>query len=107
MGRRGIAAAGHRIIDSRCALSAAGVFDVTDTCESIGNSLMLLVPGGYALAAAVEVNGVDRWLTRRTLSMTGSQSMGLLVALTVTSAFLSMLISSTATTALLCSGIAL
>ena len=49
----------------------------------------------------MEANGVDRWLVRRILGMAGSRTIGLLIAFMVTSALLSMLISNTATTALL------
>lgn len=82
-------------------LAAVGVFEAKDAYTSFGNSVLFLVLGGYALAVAVEANGVDRWLARRILGMAGSRTIGLLIAFMVTSALLSMLISNTATTALL------
>lgn len=82
-------------------LATVGVFEVRDAYTSFGSPVLFLVLGGYALAVAVEANGVDRWLARRILSMAGSRTIGLLIAFMVTSAVLSMLISNTATTALL------
>ena len=82
-------------------LASVGVFEARDAYTSFGSSVLFLVLGGYALAVAVAANGVDRWLARRILSMAGSRTIGLLIALMVTSALLSMLISNTATTALL------
>jgi len=83
------------------AMAAVGVFEAKYAYSSFGSSVLFLVLGGYALAVAVEANGVDRWLARHILTMAGSRSIGLLVALMLTSALLSMLISNTATTALL------
>lgn len=82
-------------------LATMGVFEARDAYTSFGNPVLFLVLGGYALAVAVEVNGVDRWLARRILGFAGSRTIGLLIAFMVTSALLSMLISNTATTALL------
>ena len=82
-------------------LAAMGVFESTTAFNSFGNPVLFLVLGGYALAVAVEVNHVDRWLARHMLSMAGTHSLGVLSAFTATSAVLSMFISNTATTALL------
>lgn len=82
-------------------LASVGVFEVGDAFTSFGNPVLFLVLGGYALAVAVEANGVDRWLAKKTLGLSGSRTIGLLAAFIVTSAILSMLISNTATTALL------
>jgi len=82
-------------------LATVGVFEARGAYTSFGNPVLFLVLGGYALAVAVAVNGVDRWLARRILGLAGSSTIGLLIAFMVTSALLSMLISNTATTALL------
>jgi len=82
-------------------MAAVGVFEVKDAYISFGNPVLFLVLGGYALAVAVEANGVGRWLARRILGLAGSRTIGLLIAFMATSALLSMLISNTATTALL------
>ncbi len=82
-------------------MAAVGVFEANHAYDAFGSSVLFLVLGGYALAVAVEVNGVDRWFARHILAMAGSRTIGLLTAFMVTSALLSMLISNTATTALL------
>lgn len=82
-------------------LSAVGVFEVTHAFASFGNPVLFLVLGGYALAAAVGVNGVDQWLARTILRQAGTRTVNVVLALVATSAVLSMLISNTATTALL------
>jgi sodium-dependent dicarboxylate transporter 2/3/5 len=82
-------------------MAAMGVFEIKYAYTSFGNPVLFLVLGGYALAVAVELNAVDRWLARRILGMAGSRTIGLLIAFMSTSALLSMLISNTATTALL------
>ena len=82
-------------------LATVGVFEARDAFASFGSSILFLVLGGYALAVAVAVNGVDRWLARHILGLAGNRTIGLLIAFMATSAALSMLISNTATTALL------
>lgn len=82
-------------------MTTLGVFEAQDAYNSFGSPVLFLVLGGYALAVAVEDNGVDRWLARRILGLAGSQTIGLLIAFMVTAALLSMLISNTAATALL------
>ncbi len=81
--------------------AVVGVFDAREAFTSFGSPVLFLVLGGYALAVAVEKNGVDRWLARHILGAAGSKTLSLLIAFMVTSALLSMLISNTATTALL------
>lgn len=82
-------------------MAAVGVFEIRDAYTAFGSPVLFLVLGGYALAVAVEANEVDRWLARRILGVSGNSTISLLVAFMVTSAVLSMLISNTATTALL------
>lgn len=82
-------------------LASMGVFELKDAYTSFGSSVLFLVLGGYALAVAVEVNKVDRWIAQHILSLSGSKTIGLFMAFMATSALLSMLISNTATTALL------
>ncbi|HEY9041880.1 MAG TPA: SLC13 family permease [Rheinheimera sp.] len=83
------------------ALAIVGVFEVNNAFQSFGSPVLFLVLGGYALAVAVEVNGVDRRLARYVLGMAGNRSISLLIAFMLISAVLSMFISNTATTALL------
>jgi sodium-dependent dicarboxylate transporter 2/3/5 len=82
-------------------LSAVGVFEVTHAFASFGSPVLFLVLGGFALAAAVAVNDVDQWMARTILERAGTRTVSVVLALMGTSALLSMLISNTATTALL------
>jgi len=82
-------------------MAAVGAFEAKDAYHSFGNPVLFLVLGGYALAVAVEVNGVGNWIARHIIILAGNSTIGLLVAFMVTSAVLSMFISNTATTALL------
>lgn len=82
-------------------LAGVGVFEAGDAFTSFGSSVLFLVLGGYALAIAVETNDVDKWLAHKILGLAGTRAIGLLAAFMATSATLSMLISNTATTALL------
>ena len=82
-------------------LSAADVFEPTEAFALFGSPVLFLVLGGYALAAAVGVNRIDQWIARTILERVGTRTVSVLLALIGTSAFLAMLISNTATTALL------
>lgn len=82
-------------------LAGIGVFELREAFSPFGSSVLFLVLGGYALAVAVEKNGVDKWIAQHILGLSGNKTVGLFVAIMATSALLSMLISNTATTALL------
>lgn len=82
-------------------LSVTAVFQPGDAFASFGNQVIFLVLGGYGLGVAVQVNGIDVWLARRIISLAGTGYKRLLAAMMLTSAFLSMVISNTATVALL------
>ena len=82
-------------------LSAVGVFSASDAFTSFGSPVLFLVLGGYALAAAVRHNHIDYWITNSILAQAGTRTRHVLLSVMAVSAFLSMLISNTATTALL------
>ncbi|WP_306478517.1 DASS family sodium-coupled anion symporter [Methyloversatilis sp.] len=68
---------------------------------SFAHPIIFLFLGGFALAAALARHGLDRWLARRVLALSGGnrvRSLALLFALT---ALLSMWISNTATAAMM------
>ena len=83
------------------ALAAVGVFEQKDVFDAFGNSVIFLVLGGYGLGVAVQANRIDLWLAKRLIRLAGTGHHRLLAALMGTSAFLSMVISNTATVALL------
>lgn len=82
-------------------MAVFGVFSANTAFYSFGNPVLFLVLGGYAIAVSFENNGVDKWIARYILGMAGNRTLSVLVAIMLTSALLSMLISNTATTALL------
>ncbi|UCF06486.1 MAG: DASS family sodium-coupled anion symporter [bacterium] len=65
------------------------------------DSVVVLLLGGFVMAQAVKRYGLDERITRRILRRVGSRPRILLLAIMATSAFLSMWISNTATTALM------
>ena len=82
-------------------LAVTGVFAESQAFASFGNPVLFLVLGGYGLGAAVAANGVDHWIARGVLKRAGNRTINVVVALMSMSAVLSMLMSNTATTALL------
>ena len=82
-------------------LAALGVFEPANAFNSFGNPVLFLVLGGYAIAVAFEINEVDQWIASHIMSLAGNKSLTLLIAIMLTSAVLSMVISNTATTALM------
>lgn len=82
-------------------LASVGVFETTSAYSAFGNPVLFLVLGGYAIAAAVGINGVDQWMARGILAWTGTHTVSLVAALMASAAVLSMFISNTATAALL------
>ena len=83
------------------ALAAVGVFTESQAFLSFGNPVLFLILGGYGLGAAVAANGVDNWIARTVLMWAGRRTINVVIALSLTSAVLSMFLSNTATTALL------
>ena len=67
----------------------------------IGHPLVWLFFGGFVLAAGMAATGIDRWLAGRILHRFGSDSSRLLVGLMITTFGLSMIMSNTATTAMM------
>jgi len=65
------------------------------------SSVVVLLLGGFVMAQAVKRYGIDTWLSRKLLHRVGSRPGAVLFGMMVMSAFLSMWISNTATTALM------
>lgn len=82
-------------------MASVGVFEAHDAYHSFGSSILFLILGGYALAVAIEANGVAHWFARYILGAAGQSAFKLLVAFMLTAALISTLISNTATAALL------
>jgi sodium-dependent dicarboxylate transporter 2/3/5 len=65
------------------------------------DSVVVLFLGGFVMAAALKRYGLDEFISRAILRRTGTRPSTVLLGMMVTSAFLSMWISNTATTALM------
>jgi sodium-dependent dicarboxylate transporter 2/3/5 len=65
------------------------------------DSVIVLLLGGFVLATALKRYGLDQRISRAILSRTGTSPRRVLLGMMVTSAFLSMWLSNTATTAMM------
>ncbi len=78
-----------------------GVFDTQTALNSFANSIIFLFLGGFALAAAMHKQGLDKVIADKVLMMArGKMSVAVFMLFGVT-AFLSMWISNTATAAMM------
>ncbi len=78
-----------------------GVFDVTQAMQKFAHPLIFIFFGGFALASAMAYQGVDRWIANRVV-IAGKGSLLVSSALLFgATAFLSMWMSNTATTAMM------
>jgi sodium-dependent dicarboxylate transporter 2/3/5 len=85
---------------------AGGVFATTsrdweEFVAVLGHPLVWLFFGGFVLAAGMAAVGIDRWIANRILARFGSSSGRLLTGLMLTTFGLSMIMSNTATTAMM------
>jgi sodium-dependent dicarboxylate transporter 2/3/5 len=67
----------------------------------LGHPLVWLFFGGFVIAAGMAAVGIDRWIANRILAKFGSSSGRLLMGLMLTTFGLSMIMSNTATTAMM------
>lgn len=67
----------------------------------LGHPLVWLFFGGFVLAAGMAATGIDRWLAKRMLARFGGSSGQLLIGLMLTTFGLSMIMSNTATSAMM------
>ena len=80
---------------------ALGLADMSLALSGFAHPVIGLFLGGFALAAALSVHGIDRWLAQRLLTLARGQAMPGALLLAGTTALLSMWISNTATTAMM------
>ncbi len=79
----------------------SGVFDVKGALAAFAHPLIFIFFGGFALASAMAYQGVDRWIANR-MVIAGRGSLLISAALLFgATAFLSMWMSNTATTAMM------
>jgi sodium-dependent dicarboxylate transporter 2/3/5 len=77
------------------------VFDLQTALHSFSNSIIFLFLGGFALAAALHRQGLDKIIADKVIALAKGQLLYAIFLLFGTTAFLSMWISNTATTAMM------
>jgi sodium-dependent dicarboxylate transporter 2/3/5 len=80
---------------------AAGLADPREALAPFAHPIVFLFLGGFALAAALQAQGLDRALARRVLHAAGGRRGVAVVLLALLAAVLSMWISNTATAAMM------
>ncbi len=78
-----------------------GIFPTAKALSSFANPIIFLFLGGFALAAALSKQGLDRAIANKIVSAAKGSLAGATVVLFVATAFLSMWISNTATAAMM------
>lgn len=79
----------------------AGIFSVKEALTSFAHPLIFIFFGGFALASAMAYQGVDRWIANRLVLMGKGSLLKVSALLFAATAFLSMWMSNTATTAMM------
>ncbi len=79
----------------------AGVFSVKDAFVNFANPIIFLFLGGFALAAGLRKQGLDRFIARQVVCLAGGNLLRACLMLFALAAFLSMWISNTATSAMM------
>lgn len=78
-----------------------GLFDVAEALKNFAHPIIFLFLGGFALAATLRQQGLDRYLATSIMRLAGGRFSTATLLLFLTSAVLSMWISNTATTAMM------
>jgi sodium-dependent dicarboxylate transporter 2/3/5 len=78
-----------------------GIFDVKEALSHFANPVIFLFMGGFALAAALHKHGLDRLIAGYIMKAAGANSFLSVLGLFVSTAFISMWISNTATAAIM------
>ena len=81
--------------------AALGLLEIRAALANFAHPIIFLFLGGFALAAAMRAQGLDKWLAQSVLGMTGGRLDRGVVLLAIATALLSMWISNTAVTAMM------
>lgn len=79
----------------------AGVFSVADALKNFANPVIFLFMGGFGLAAALNAQGLDKYIAGHVIRLARGHLGSASILLFLTAAGLSMWISNTATTAMM------
>jgi solute carrier family 13 (sodium-dependent dicarboxylate transporter), member 2/3/5 len=80
---------------------ALGLADVRTALSGFANPVIGLFLGGFALAAALSVHGIDRWIAHRLMTLARGNAMAAALLLALATSLLSMWISNTAAAAMM------
>ena len=80
---------------------ALGLADVNTALKGFAHPVIGLFLGGFALAAALSVHGIDRWLAQRLLTLARGHALRAALLLALATSLLSMWISNTAAAAMM------
>ncbi|MFN3712377.1 MAG: SLC13 family permease [Alcanivoracaceae bacterium] len=80
---------------------ALGLADVRTALSGFANPVIGLFLGGFALAAALSVHGIDRWIAHRLMTLAHGNAMAAALLLALATSLLSMWISNTAAAAMM------
>lgn len=80
---------------------AAGLLTIPDALRNFAHPVIFLFLGGFALAAAMRIQGLDAWLATAILRFTAGRLDRGMVVLALMTALISMWISNTAVTAMM------
>jgi sodium-dependent dicarboxylate transporter 2/3/5 len=80
---------------------STGALSVKTALSSFSNPTIYLFLGGFALASALRKNQIDKWLAIKVVQLARGQILGAVCLLFLTTAFISMWISNTATAAMI------
>ncbi len=81
--------------------AAMGLAPLKDSLASFAAPLIFLLFGGFALAAALSAQGLDRWLAEKLVKLGKGRFLSVCLYLFLGTAFLSMWMSNTSTTAMM------
>ena len=77
------------------------VFDAREALSHFSNPIIYVFVGGFTLAAVLNQHGIDKWLAGKMILISNGNVWKIITLFLVTTSFLSMWMSNTATTAML------
>jgi sodium-dependent dicarboxylate transporter 2/3/5 len=77
------------------------IFDAREALSHFSNPVIYVFVGGFTLAAVLNQHGIDKWLAGKMVIIGKGNSWRIIILFLITTSFLSMWMSNTATTAML------
>lgn len=76
-------------------------FEIKESLSHFSNPIIFVFVGGFALATVLKEHDIDKWLAAKVISLSHGKPWRAVIAFFLTTSFLSMWMSNTATTAML------